>query len=206
MWLAAFPRFKERVAASLVWPFAMVMRHERGDGPSKVALPERHDAMQTFPFDGAYEALGVRIGIRGAMRCLDDLQPSLRELVPHGTAPLGIPIADEHSVAHERPIVGEHQRAGDRFHEQGIGMTCAAEQLDPPRGEIDDEQRIERDEPRAVHTSVVKKSAPAIVPQWARRNVCQEVGRSGTGGRPWAFRIRAIVERPTRWPTTFSAP
>jgi hypothetical protein len=42
---------------------------------------------------------------------------------------------------------------------------------------------------------VVKKSAPAIAPQCARRNICHDVGRCGTGGRPWAFKIRAIVDR-----------
>ena len=52
--------------------------------------------------------------------------------------------------------------------------------------------------PRHVHTSVVKKSAPAIAPQCARRNVCHDVGRSGTGGSPFGLSIRAIVERPTR--------
>jgi hypothetical protein len=43
-------------------------------------------------------------------------------------------------------------------------------------------------------------------PQCARKNVCQDVGRSGTGGMPAAFKIRAIVERPTRCPTFFNAP
>jgi hypothetical protein len=52
--------------------------------------------------------------------------------------------------------------------------------------------------PRHVHTSVVKKSAPAIAPQCARRNVCHDVGRSGTGGSPFRLSIRAVVERPTR--------
>ena len=99
---------------------------------SKVALPERHNAMQTFLFDGAYEALGVRIGIRGAIRRLDHPQPCVRELVPDRTTPLRIPIAEEHPVAGERPIVGEDQRAGNLVHEQGIGMRCGAENLDPP--------------------------------------------------------------------------
>jgi hypothetical protein len=52
-------------------------------------------------------------------------------------------------------------------------------------------------EPHHVHTSVVKKSAPAIAPQCARRNVCHDVGRFGAGSKPRAFKIRAIVERPT---------
>ena len=35
--------------------------------------------------------------------------------------------------------------------------------------------------PCQVQTSVVKKSAPAMLPQCAFRNVCHEVGRCGTG-------------------------
>jgi len=37
-------------------------------------------------------------------------------------------------------------------------------------------------------------------------NRAHEAFGMGTGGRPWALRIRAIVERPTRCPTFFSAP
>src|SRR5215207_1146910 len=42
-----------------------------------------------------------------------------------------------------------------------------------------------------VHTSVVKKSAAAIAPQWAAKNVRQDIGRSGTGPIPSACRIRS---------------
>jgi hypothetical protein len=52
----------------------------------------------------------------------------------------------------------------------------------------------------------VKKSAPAMVPQCAHRNVCHDVGRLGSGEFPCALRIRAIVDRPTRCPRFFSAP
>jgi hypothetical protein len=45
-----------------------------------------------------------------------------------------------------------------------------------------------------------------MLPQCAFKNVSQEVGRCGTGGRPAAFRMRRIVDRPTRCPTFFSAP
>lgn len=31
---------------------------------------------------------------------------------------------------------------------------------------------------RSAHTSVVKKSAPAIGPQWARRNACHDAGKT----------------------------
>ena len=52
----------------------------------------------------------------------------------------------------------------------------------------------------------MKKSAPATAPKCARRNVCHEVGRAGTGGSPCLLRIRAIVERPTRCPGFLRAP
>jgi hypothetical protein len=29
------------------------------------------------------------------------------------------------------------------------------------------------------------------------KNVCHDVGRFGAGGTPWAFKMRAIVDRPT---------
>src|SRR5438067_58181 len=60
--------------------------------------------------------------------------------------------------------------------------------------------------PRQVQTSVVKKSALAITSWWARRKVRHAVGRSGTGGSPWALRTRGIVDGPTRCARLFSAP
>ena len=60
--------------------------------------------------------------------------------------------------------------------------------------------------PRGVHTSLVKKSAPPIAPQWARRNVRQEEGRSGAGEIPLALSTLATVLRATWWPRFFSAP
>ena len=86
--------------------------------------------------------------------------------------------------------------ACEQAHEHGPQPPgCPPPRMAPTRGR-----------PRQVDTSVVKKSAPAITPQCARKNVCHAVGRRGTGGSPCRFSIRAIVERPTRWPTFFSAP
>src|SRR5205809_7935460 len=46
----------------------------------------------------------------------------------------------------------------------------------------------------------------SISPQCARRNVCHDVERSGTGEIPYVRRIRGIVERPTWCPRCSSAP
>jgi hypothetical protein len=108
------------------------MRDILGEGLPEVALPERHEAIQTFLFDRSHKALGVRIGIRGAVGRLHDSKPCICELVPDGATPLRIPITDEHLMTSERAVVGKDQRAGDLVHEQGIGMTCGVEHLDPP--------------------------------------------------------------------------
>ena len=55
--------------------------------------------------------------------------------------------------------------------------------------------------PRAVHTSVVKKSAATSAGQCACTNVCQVIGRCRPGGMASPRRMRAIVEPPARWPT-----
>ena len=70
------------------------------------------------------------LAFRGAIRRLDHPQPCVRELVPDRATPLGIPIADEHQVVGERPIIGEDERAGDLVHEQSSGMPRATENLD----------------------------------------------------------------------------
>ncbi len=52
--------------------------------------------------------------------------------------------------------------------------------------------------PRAVHTSVVKKSAAAIRCACDLTNVAQLMGRSGEGLSPCSFTTFAIVLRATR--------
>jgi len=53
-------------------PFVMIASHELGDGSSKVALTDRYDPIETFPFDGSHEALGVGIRIGRLIRRLHD--------------------------------------------------------------------------------------------------------------------------------------
>ena len=51
-----------------------------------------------------------------------------------------------------------------------------------------------------------RRSAAAIAPQWAARNVRHDIGRSGTGPIPSLRRIVANVKRATRCPRFLSAP
>ena len=62
-------RIDQFVAKSLVVAFAMVMRHEIGERPPKMAFSERDDAIEAFFFDRADEAFRVCIAVRRTGRC-----------------------------------------------------------------------------------------------------------------------------------------
>lgn len=59
---------------------------------------------------------------------------------------------------------------------------------------------------RAVHTSTENKSAAAIVPAWAYKNVSYEDGRSTVGAMLAAFRILSTVVRAMVCSALASAP
>ncbi len=71
--------------------------------------------------------------------------------------------------------------------------------------ELDHKHRVLGDNPRAVQTSVVKKSAATRAGQCARRNVRQGIGRSPLGGMPsglenprtlrWGHAIADVLQR-----------
>ena len=66
----------QHVAQPLVVPFAMVMRHELGERPSKVAFTERDDAIEAFLPDRAHKPLAVGIQIRIPWWQDDGLDPT----------------------------------------------------------------------------------------------------------------------------------
>jgi hypothetical protein len=98
------------------------------------------------------------------------------------------------------------QRAPHLAHEDLVGLRCGPRICTRRDARWMTNTVYIVTKPRHVQTSVVKKSAPAIASLCARRKACHDVGRSETSGRPCAFRMRAVVERPTRCPTLFSAP
>jgi hypothetical protein len=54
-------------------------------------------------------------------------------------------------------------------------MGRGFEDVDTARGQIKDEHCVVPDQLRHVQTSVAKKSATAMTPQYAQRNICHEV-------------------------------
>jgi hypothetical protein len=152
--------------------------------------------------DGSHKPLRIGIRVGSRIRRLHHASPSVVKPFTYRRAPLRIPIADQDTI----PIrTGHRERPDDLVHERVVRMRRAPEHLYPASGEIDHEHRVERHPASDRPYLAGEEICAAMVPQCARRNVCHDVGRCGAGGSPWAFKIRAIVDRPTRWPTFFNA-
>ena len=63
-------------------PFTVVMVDELRNGPAKVALAERNHLVEALLFDGADEALRVRVRIRCRNRRQHDANSRLAEPLP----------------------------------------------------------------------------------------------------------------------------
>ena len=71
---------------------------------------------------------------------------------------------------------------GRRHDGQARVLEVAAHGRAPLRVALTDQPSVVGEGPVVVQTSLVKQSAPTLAPPCARRKVCQDVGRSGTGG------------------------
>jgi len=100
-----------------VIPLAMVVIDEFLERPSKVALAERHHAIEALVFDRPYEPFGVGVRIGPLKRRLDDVHPRIAQQPPHLPAPFPITITDQHAMIVQQ-AVSYGQRATDLAHER----------------------------------------------------------------------------------------
>jgi hypothetical protein len=84
-------------------------------------------------------------------------------------------------------------------------MRGGSEDLHATGGHVDDEQRVVGGPASPRPDFRLEEVGAGNVASCARRKVRREVERCGTRGSPAAFRIRRMVERPTRWLTFVSA-
>ena len=134
---------------------------------------------------------------------LHDAQARVREVAAHGLTPLRIAITDEHPVVGEGLVVGEDERAGHAEWRTALPtghLHATAHQIEDEEGG-GGAQAIGRPDVRGE--AVGARNGAPMRPQ---EGLPEDVGRAGTGGRPCALTMRALVVRPTRWPTTVSAP
>jgi predicted NBD/HSP70 family sugar kinase len=85
-------------------------------------------------------------------------------------------------------------------------MSGHAQNVQVALADLKGEQDVRR---RSVSAqSTWKKSTASMLVAWVRRNCRQlvSVRRIGAGGMRCRFRIRRIVEAPTRWPSLSSSP
>jgi hypothetical protein len=193
------------ILESLVIPPAMVVIDELLEGPSKVARAEGHHPIEALERDRPHEPLGVGVRIGRLKRRVHHVRAGIAQHLSHLPAPLVVTITHQHAMGAQQAVRTVRVRLTCRMNRP---LGCG---VDPTLWTRRDARSITNTawyvtNPRHVQTSVVKKSAAATAFQCARRNVCHDVGRAGTGDTPCVLSIRAIVERPTRCPTFVRAP
>ena len=81
----------------------MVMRHELGERPSKMAFTERDDAIEAFFSDRAHESLRLRIAVGRQERCANHTDACCCEKALDRGTPLPIAIAAQYAIPAENP-------------------------------------------------------------------------------------------------------
>ena len=164
----------EAIAEALMIPFSVVVGDVLRHRAPEMLLPDRNQPVQTFFFDRPHETFRVSVRIGRALRCEDHAETRLLESPPHITAPLAIPVADQHRRCVDHTILGHRQCAGDLLHEQCLGMRRGSEDLHAAGSQVDDEHRVVRDQ-----------TAPR--PHFGR----EEIGASNRA--PMRFQIGVLV-------------
>jgi hypothetical protein len=112
------------------------------------------DATETFLFDRGHEAFGVGVAVRRPIWRLDDADPSLLQACE------SVAVADQYATD---MAVRDCDGPRDLAHERIIGMRGRPEDLDPSRGQLDDKDRVERNQapPRPVLRKNLNRSGTA---------------------------------------------
>jgi hypothetical protein len=88
------PPFDQFVAQPLVVSLAMIMRHDVGECPPKMAFTEGDDTIEAFPFWSSGRIARVGIAVGRTERRPHHSDTRRREEALDGWAPFPIPIAD----------------------------------------------------------------------------------------------------------------
>ena len=112
-------------------PLAMIVIDEFLEGPSEMALPERHDPIETLMFDRPHKSFGIGVRIGRLKRCLHDVHSGLAQQALHIPAPLPVTVTDQHPMIAQQ-AVGCGERSTDLAHEEIIGIRCGPHNLHTP--------------------------------------------------------------------------
>src|SRR5262249_23804408 len=128
----------------LMNPIAMIVGDKLCYRPTKMTLTERNQSIETLFLDRADEALGKGVGIRRPIRRLNDAESRVLQTCTHRFTPLRVAVADQHAT---RLAIGHRERARHLAHEGVVRMRRRPENLNPPRGEVNHKDRVDRDQP-----------------------------------------------------------
>jgi len=196
------------IAEALVIPFGVIMRDELPDRSPQMTLAEWDDVPQAFLLNRANESFRERVQIRSPSRQQQELHARRIQETFEMRRVERIAIDNQIARAPERSGDGVREIARDLCHPLPVRLARDARNVDAARFQIDHEQHEVTHEATDRQNLDADKSAAAIAPQCAFRNVLQGIvfPRSGAGSIPCSLRIRAIVERPRSKPRFMSAP
>jgi len=192
------------VTNALMIPLCMVVGDELRNRASQMPFPEQDHALEARFLDRPNESLRVRIAVRCTERRPNDSHTFVFNEFQYATAPLAMAIADQFASLYQDAINRIRQVAHGLHDERFIWVRVESCHTNAPRLQLENEQRGVRHQSASGLELGREKSATTRADQCARGNVRQLLGRSQLGGTPSAFRMLAIVDRATRWPTFFS--
>src|SRR5688572_13123870 len=100
----------------------MIMLDKLRDRAPEMALPQRNDSTETLFLDRPNESFGVRIRIRGPLRCQDYADAGVAQPLSHRTAPFSIPIADQYTMSDQHAVLRRRRETHDLAHEHVTGI------------------------------------------------------------------------------------
>ena len=144
--LARPTRRENRIPATLMRPFVVVVTDELRNGVPKVPVSQRDQPVEALFLDGADEAFGMGIRVRSAVRRLNYAHTRRCELVPDRVSPLGVAVADQDPASRQGAVVCSDHGSRSLMHEQRVRMAGRAENLHPSGRQVDDEEGVVRDQ------------------------------------------------------------
>jgi len=195
------------IVQALMVPLVMIMRHELAHRPPERPLTNENQAVQTRFFDASYEALRVRVEIRGTGWQSDRFNTRAGQCLAERDREERIPIVDQEAFARQEAIVGIGDVATHLAHPRSVGLRRDAGDLDSARRQVDDE---EHGKPRQAATGPdvdgeevcggedgpvrLQEFCPGRLLHTFRRGV-QAVCAEDVGDRPSADLVAQIRER-----------
>jgi hypothetical protein len=130
-----------------VRPMAVVVVDEDAKHPLEVPPVEDQEPVETLRADGSDEALGDRVRLRCADRCLDDLDTFASKDRVEVTRELGVAIADQETNRHRSLGQCPSELAGLLGNPSAARLCGAAGEIHSPAAEFDEDEHVQPLEP-----------------------------------------------------------